>query len=282
MLGFQPAEKPDIHGATRKMRPALVLVILAVAALGASPAPVPKPVAINDATEAELMTVPGVTREIARRIIERRPYGSVDDLVVSADLPIETVRVAHQRFVIVGYVIPSAPPASKSAGKSGGLPSHVDVNSASEEVLTRELGLERNTARRLVAARPYSSIRQFLAVADLPPTKVRALRSRLALDPPAPPPSAADSTSRVSAPHGGPRSVPTRAPAMPLDARIDVNTAPFEELRDACGVGAMNAQRILRERPYRSMRDVQQKLGASEETVRLWFRCLRVSGENPK
>jgi len=38
------------------------------------------PLDLNAATEAELMTLPGIGPELARRIVEGRPFRSVDDL----------------------------------------------------------------------------------------------------------------------------------------------------------------------------------------------------------
>jgi competence protein ComEA len=40
-----------------------------------------QPIDINTATEAELESLPGVGPEIAREIIDGRPYGSVDELL---------------------------------------------------------------------------------------------------------------------------------------------------------------------------------------------------------
>lgn len=268
------------------MRTPLFALVLIAASVGisASPAP-PAPVGVNDATEAQLMTVPGVTRAVALRIIAGRPYSSIEQVIVDANLPIETVRVARQRLSLVTYVLPSSRGAT-SPGAPAGTPARPDgalrlnINTASVDAIVAGVGVSRETARRLVAARPYERVEQFLAVAQLPPEKRREVSGRLV---------AAELTAltvggaepaHVSVAGPGPRPTSTPRRPIPLSERLDINSASVAEIADRCGIPAMMAARIAANRPYRTLKELH-RLGLSEPTIRDYGACLRVDEHRP-
>jgi len=88
----------------------VVAVFLSVAPLlpshASSSTTPPATINVNTASETQLMTVPGVTRDVARRIVQHRPFASIDQLVVEADLPAETVRVARTRLALFTTHVP--------------------------------------------------------------------------------------------------------------------------------------------------------------------------------
>ena len=62
------------------MRALLPLALLVVMGL-ASPAAAADPIDLNNATQKELESLPGIGEKLAQDIIDNRPYASVDDLL---------------------------------------------------------------------------------------------------------------------------------------------------------------------------------------------------------
>ncbi len=255
---------------SREFRSAVICSLLLPAALLSAPAPTPaRPtpvVSVNDASVAELMTVPGVTRAVAMRLIAHRPYQTIDQAIVAADLPLETVRVAHRRFSLV----PTALPPPEAPGGPATRPA-VDVNHATAKVLMRELDVDAATAGRIVASRPFRTQSEFIAAAKLPFARVNQLMGRIAIE---------DTAPRPTNPTP-PRTLPPSRTPSEAGGRLDVNTASPQELIDICRIAPMAAHRIVAGRPYRSLREVGERSGLPMETLRELTRCLKISVSEP-
>ena len=135
---------------------------------------------VNNATAAELETLPGVGPALAQKIVAGRPYSKVADLT-KAGVPSATVDKISG-LVKVGKP-PKAAPAEKPAASTGSQKSkagktpapaattsekgakassvpaaRVDVNRASEKDLEGLPGVGEATAKKIIAGRPYSSV----------------------------------------------------------------------------------------------------------------------------
>lgn len=88
----------------------LLALVLCCSSASAAPAPKPTlrdtaaapteaPIDINSAGEAALLTLPGFSPEIARKLIAARPYGSKAQLVTRKVLPLDTYDAVKARIV---------------------------------------------------------------------------------------------------------------------------------------------------------------------------------------
>jgi len=267
----------------RTVSPLFVTVAL-VAASAALAASAEQPVNVNEASEGELMTLPGVTRAVAKRIVEHRPYRTIEQVIVEADLPLETVRVARTRLAL--FTTHAPPPRGDGSAPADPGPRAmdpalllIDVNAAPEDVLVTSLGLERAAARRVVAARPFTSTSQFFALAGLPAEKAKGIAFRVLLAPP-PGPAPPSRETRIADPVAPIRSTPVPS-RVPLAERLDVNTATPEEVSLRCTVDPMTARRIIASRPYASIADLARKMHLTPGERERLAGCLRVRDATP-
>ena len=161
------------------------LVLAVVLALAAAPLQAAKKVNLNTASEKELEDLPGVGPATAKKIVDGRPYSSIDDLA-RAGVPAATIDKIRSQITVGRGAAKSekaaasktdrtdaksspAQPAreektgSKSAASAKG---PVDLNTASQKELEELPGVGAATAKKIIANRPYTS------VADLSRAKV--------------------------------------------------------------------------------------------------------------
>jgi competence protein ComEA len=129
------------------------------------------PVNLNSAGEKELLSLPGVSKAMARKIIAGRPYGAVDDLV-RAGIPLRAIERIRRLVVVTAPPAAAAAPRSEAPirGAAGPRvvqsvtltapppPRRVDINHASLEELQTLPGVDAATAARIIAARPYADV----------------------------------------------------------------------------------------------------------------------------
>jgi len=176
----------------------MALVLLLLPAVGSAPAwaaaahakaAPAAPVDINSASEKDLQALPGIGAATAKKIIAGRPYSGVDDLQRAGLTPkaIDKLRsmvavgsaaggAAHANPPIQGA---AGPGTAKNSGKAAGLTMpaaqpKVDINSASEKDLATLPGVGAATARKIVAARPYTTVED-LTRAGLSASKIGKL-----------------------------------------------------------------------------------------------------------
>jgi DNA uptake protein ComE-like DNA-binding protein len=169
---------------------------------------------LNVASARELASLPGVGSAGARKIIAGRPYGSVADLARSG-LPAKTIERIAPLVTVSGRPGPAtdasaaatgaaaAPSLRGAAGPRTGrtreqnaaltLPPpapKVDVNNASEKELLTLPGIDAAAARKIIAARPYSTVED-LARSGLPARVIARLAPFATAGPRLPPPTPA-------------------------------------------------------------------------------------------
>lgn len=137
----------------------------------------------------------------------------------------------------------------------------VDLNTASQKDLEALKGIGAATARKIIAARPYSSVAA-LSKAGLSAKQIAALEPLVTVGGAAP--------ARVA-----PASAPASKTAPPVPAKpheaapvgpVDLNSASSKELEALKGVGPATAKKIIAGRPYTSVAELS-KAGLSAKQI---------------
>ena len=224
---------------TRLGFPHLLLMLLGAFMLVATPGSMaaakskaPK-VNLNTASVQELEALPGVGAATAKKIVDGRPYSSIDDLARAGVSP-ATISKISSRVTVAGAGSTAEKPAkaaraektekaakaptpaksesaassdaSSRSGKSaaGAASGKVDLNSASETELEALPGVGAVTAKKIVDARPYSSIDDLAragvsrSTIDKIAPLVKVSHARAAKSAPASEPASASSSSSSS------------------------------------------------------------------------------------
>jgi len=146
---------------------------------------------LNSATEDELQELPGIGPAMAKRIIEGRPYKSLEDLA-NAKVPASTIEKITP-LVTVKAVEPEKTPrkstkaSSKEAEPSKGkekTAAKVDLNSATEDELQELPGIGPAMAKRIIEGRPYKSLED-LANAKVPASTIEKITPLVTVKAPA-------------------------------------------------------------------------------------------------
>lgn len=119
---------------------------------------------INAADVPELVTAFGLDVPVAERLVAHRPYLRVSDLLVVQGIGPE--RLAQIESGERGCAVPATTPPPSIDACTG---DKLDIQSAPAADLARVLGVSANTARNIVAARPFAALRHVV------PERVRGL-----------------------------------------------------------------------------------------------------------
>jgi DNA uptake protein ComE-like DNA-binding protein len=132
---------------------------------------------LNTATAEQLQEVPGIGPAYAKKIIAARPYKSVNELA-KAGVPVATINKISSLVTVGGAKAPYNVAKPVSPDNASSL---VDLNTASQSALDELPGIGPATAKKIVAARPYSSVDD-LAKAGVPAATIAKIRTLVTVD----------------------------------------------------------------------------------------------------
>ena len=175
-------------------------------------------------------------------------------------------------FGMLSFASPVAAAAASPKGKSGTKDSEasrpvttgkVDLNTADLASLESLPGIGRQTAKAIVAARPFASVDELADVPGIGAMRMDDLRNRVTVSKVTTKDSknaAAKGTTRSQ--HDAAKSTTGSPPSTAGRAgRIDVNTADAATLETLPGVGPATAQAIIASRPFSSVDDLERVPG---------------------
>jgi DNA uptake protein ComE-like DNA-binding protein len=213
---------------------------------------------LNSANAEALATLPGVAPGLAKKIIGARPFESLDDLKALGldDAQIEAL-APH-----VELKRPPRPPRGQRrleegpggriepAGKEPATVK-VDLNSATATELESLPGVGPAMAKKIIAARPFTTIDELkaLALTDAEIGKLAPFAGvkRLAAPPP---------RDVVKDPPLGGKDPPIGGKDPPAVPEIDLNAATVTDLKTLPGITDDAANKIVTNRPYRNLTEL--------------------------
>jgi competence protein ComEA len=241
---------------------------------------------INNATQAELEAVKGVGPATAKKIIDNRPYTSLDDLK-KAGLSAKKISSMKSSLTVSEAAAPVAPVAKAKEPKAAEAAAvgPVDLNTADQKALEALPGIGPAMAKKIMAARPFNSVDDLRKVKGLSKAKMAALKDKVTVSPakaaapeakpvaaaeaPKAAPAAAEkpAAAKEPAPVAAPAAAEKEKKAVPKLApgqKINLNTASKEDLEKLLDIGPVKAQAIIDGRPYKKIEDVMKVKGIKE------------------
>ncbi|HEX4413516.1 MAG TPA: helix-hairpin-helix domain-containing protein, partial [Lacipirellulaceae bacterium] len=132
---------------------------------------------LNKASETELETVAGIGPTYARKIIEKRPYKSIDDLS-KAGIPASTIAKIRPLVTTSDSV---ASQVTINPATPDKMPALVDVNKATAEQLKEVPGIGEAYSKKIVDNRPYKSVDD-LSKAGIPAVLIEKVKPLITVD----------------------------------------------------------------------------------------------------
>jgi competence ComEA-like helix-hairpin-helix protein len=264
----------------------------------------PSPIEINTAFGEDLEKLTGIGPTYAERIIENRPYCTLDDLLKVPGIGAVTLSKIKDQGL--AYVSASSECFTKEEEKEDNreelikallearetlesirreverrreeaLPEEddeekeiildVEINSASLERLTLIVGVGPSLAGRIIQNRPYCTLDDLLKVPGIGAVTLQGIKDqRLAYV--APPNSC--NQKKDSSPSPSPSPSPPQEEESEEEEEegpVEINSASSLELEKITGIGPSLAERIIENRPYCTLDDLLKVPGIGEVTL---------------
>jgi competence protein ComEA len=214
---------------------------------------------LNAATSEELQQLPGVGEVTAKKIIDGRPYKTVDDL---AKAGVSANEIEKIRPLVTAREPAKRAPAPSSERPPANTAGPVDVNSASVQELEALPGVGPVIAEAIVKERPFKSLADLERVKGLGKAKVADLKGRVKFGT-AESASAEKTQQAPAAKAKAPKST-SRPPSATPGNKVNINTASKEELDALPGIGPVRAQEIIEGRPFKNIEDIKKLKGIKD------------------
>ena len=136
----------------------------------------PEIVDLNRASYEELLTVEGIGRQYAGKIVAARPFVTRNELVVRNVLPMPVYLALKHKL----YVTPTS--STVEERPRGPVPAGmIDLNQATLDDLLAVPGIGRAYAARVLAGRPYRHEMELVGRRIMPLSVFRAVEGRIAI-----------------------------------------------------------------------------------------------------
>ncbi len=224
----------------------LAIFALSFTSLAALAKDNPTALDLNKATSAQLQEIPGVGEATAKKIIDGRPYKSVDDLS-KAGVPASTISKIRSRVTVS---------AEKTSTKSDKASSDKTSDKSSDK--SSKKGDKSTSSDKATASDKSSTKSDKTAATEKPSTKSEK--------------STAKDTKSTTA-----DSKTAAADTKPA-AVVDLNKATEAQLQEIPGIGESYAKKIVKGRPYKSVDDLA-KAGIPSSTITKIRTNVTVGGE---
>lgn len=251
---------------------------------------------LNTASQQELEGLKGVGPATAKKIIEHRPYKSVDDLS-KAGISAKTID-GLKPFVTAGPAAATPQPsktepgpaqapaaAERPAAKAApakAMTEPIDLNTADQKSLESLPGIGPATAKEIIKQRPYESVDDLGRVKGMSKGKIEKIKGMVTVSKPTGVRSSTPATSAppsAAAPEAAkPAKAEPAAPKAPSSTekksalklapgeKVNINTANKEMLEALPGIGPSKAQAIIDGRPYSTPEDIMKVKGIKQGT----------------